>query len=189
MLELYSDIFTDARMANVIAWGSLLAALISLRYTRLAHERNKPLLRFETWCVFDDDYPGHVEIKATNVGRLPLSMLKLRGEDEKGRVNVQFFSSHLDAGLKLGEHDVHIFKVSHLPRGPASFNADAMDAEDDVQFEFCRLWIEDALGECIEIPGMKAQLPALAAHYKAWCTRTGYWRASINNSESIQAKV
>lgn len=183
MLELLPDIFTDARMANVIAGCSLLIALISLTYTGLAYERNKPRLRFETWCSLENDEPGHIEIKATNVGRLPISLLKLIGEGKKGRVDVQFFSSHLDAGLKLSEHEVHVFKISHLPRGKHSFNAGAQ------KFEFCRLWIEDATGARTEIPDMKVQLPALVAHYKDWCKRTGYWRAPINKSESTQAKV
>lgn len=166
-------IFTDPLWANILSLFSVGISALSLIYVYRTYYRDQPKLSIEMWPVLEHGHPGYIQVKATNVGGRAISLVALWGTDGKDAMG-RFFKNHLGPGVLLEPHNVHEFKITHLPREADQFIPQGND--DDLElYDFTEMWIQDSRGDRHQISGLTRMLPQLRAHYKEWCKQTGYW--------------
>lgn len=174
MMEPVLDFLRSLTPTNWIAIAALGISLVSLAFSTLSYFRDRPRLKITARWFGSDETPGYIEVKAVNVGRRPVYLTTLWGYIRAGGGSGSSFD-HGGIGIKLGEHEFKVFRITHLRRGKDEFDASGCFDED--QYDFDRMVIEDSTGKRHKMKQVDKCLEPLRADYREWCARTGYWRA------------
>jgi hypothetical protein len=161
-----------------VSIAALVISLISVTFTSLSYRRDRQKLKITAHLVRsnyepDPGPPGHIAVNVVNVGRRLIYLTTLWGSAGGRDATGDSFVTE-GPGIKLEEHQVKKFQLTHLSRRPDDHDAAGYIGDDIVNFT--RMWIEDSTGCNHEIPGLKKLLAQLDADYREWCKETGYWK-------------
>ena len=180
------DFLRSLTPTNWIAIAAMVISLVSLTFSSLSYFRDRPRLKITARWYRSDETPGYIEVKAVNVGRRPIYLTTLWGYIRSGGGSGSSFD-YGGNGIKLGEHEFKVFRITHLRRGKDEFDASGCFDED--QYDFDRMAIEDSTGKSHKMKQVDRCLAPLLADYREWCARTGYWRTPAPQPQVPQTET
>jgi len=183
MIESSLEFLRSLTPTNWIAIAALVVALVSLTFSSLSYFRDRPRLKVFARWYRSDETPGYIEVKVVNVGRRTMYLTMLWGHISSRQGSGSYFD-YGGSGIKLGEHEFKVFRITHLRRGSDEYDASGCFDED--QYDFVRMTIEDSTGAIHKMPQVDKCLKPLRADYREWCDRTGYWRTPAPQPETTR---
>ena len=144
-----------------------MVSLVSLTFSSLSYLRDRPRLKVFARWYRSDETPGYIEVKVVNVGRRPMYLTMLWGHIQSGGGIGSSFD-YGGPGIKLGEHEFKVFRITHLRRGSDEYDASGCFDED--QYDFVRMTIEDSTGAIHKMPQVDKCLKSLRADYRNGAT-------------------